>query len=170
MKDEFYKFYDQHAEVGKVVKIAKSHYTLLFGNGIDESSGNAYVWRMDYDHLPTKLEAKSDVDKLINGLTDGKILSGLRWHDTPVWLSTENQFNFKCAYDIAVQTGGASLPATYKLGEDGQGLPIYHTFETLDDFTDFYMSCVGWIQQCISDGWAEKDGVDYDAMLDGMND
>ena len=36
----------------------------------------------------------------------------------PVWLSSENQFNYKAAYDLAVQTGGATLPVTFKFGTD----------------------------------------------------
>jgi hypothetical protein len=34
----------------------------------------------------------------------------------PVWLSTENQFNYKAAFDLATQTGGKSLPVTFKFG------------------------------------------------------
>ena len=168
MNGDFYKVYGFEEAHNGLLELSAKHFVLFYGFGTDDLGG--WNWRKDYDHVPDKSELRADVERIINGNTDARILSGMVWQGKQVWLSTENQFNFKCAYDIAVQTGGASLPATYKLGEDGQGLPIYHTFETLDDFTDFYMSCVGWIQQCISDGWAEKDGVDYDAMLDGMND
>ena len=51
--------------------------------------------------------------------------------DAPVWLSTENQYNYKAAYDLAVQTGGETLPVTFKFGSDEQ--PEYHTFEKLDE-------------------------------------
>ena len=27
-----------------------------------------------------------------------------------IWLSSENQFNYKVAYDLALQTNGANLP------------------------------------------------------------
>ena len=169
MRNDFYKFYDKDAETGKIVRVAKAHYVLLFGNGTDENDA-AYVWRKDYDHLPDKAEARADIDGLVNGLTDAKILSGFKWEGMPVWLSAENQFNFKCAYDIAVQTSGASLPAKYKLGEDDEGHAVYHTFETVEDFADFYFGCVEWVQQCINEGWEVKDGVDYDAMFESLND
>lgn len=166
MRDDFHKYYDSEAESGKIIRIAKNHYTLFYGKGVDEGNENAvFVWRKDYDHLPTRLEAKTDVEALINGMTDKKILSGFVWKDNPVWLSSENQFNFKAAYDLAFQTNGASLPARYKLGEDEKGNPIYYDFQDLNTFADFYFGCIGWIQQCIVEGWKEKDDVDYDSMF-----
>ena len=78
-----------------------------------------------------------------------------------MWLSSENQFNFKCAYDLAYQTEGASLPAKYKLGEDGNGQPIYFVFEDLETFGDFYLSAIEWIQTCINEGWEIKDSIDH---------
>jgi len=97
----------------------------------------------------------------INKRTDEKILSGLVWKGNPVWLSQENQFNFKAAYDLAVQTQGATLPVTFKLGEAEDGTPVYHTFETMEDSTDFYTSAVNHIHQSVADGWLEKDGIDW---------
>ena len=80
MRDDFHKYYDSEAESGKIIRIAKNHYTLFYGKGVDEGNENAvFVWRKDYDHLPTRLEAKTDVEALINGMTDKKILSGFVW-------------------------------------------------------------------------------------------
>ena len=84
----------------------------------------------------------------INARTDEKIVGGLVWtpqaggDPIPVWLSTENQFNFKSAYDLAVQKQGATLPVTFKMGEDEEGNPVYHTFETMEDADDFYLECL----------------------------
>ena len=65
------------------------------------------------DHAPQRADVVKMVNDHINAKTDEKILSGFVWRDNPVWLSSENQFNFKAAYDIAVQTGGMNLPARY---------------------------------------------------------
>lgn len=103
----------------------------------------------------------------INARTDEKIMSGFVWNPAaggdpiPVWLSTENQFNFKSAYDLAVQKQGATLPVTFKMGEDADGNPVYHTFETMDDADDFYIKAVTYINQTLAEGWAEKDGIDW---------
>lgn len=103
----------------------------------------------------------------INARTDEKIVSGFVWtpagseETIPVWLSTENQFNFKSAYDLAVQKNGATLPVTFKMGEDEEGNPVYHTFETMEDADDFYIKAVAYINQTLAAGWAEKDSIDW---------
>ena len=56
--------------------------------------------------------------------------------------------------------GGAMLPIKFKLGEDAEGNAVYHTFENMEDFTDFYTSAVAYINQCLNEGWAEKDSLD----------
>ena len=97
----------------------------------------------------------------INAQTDEKILTGFVWNDKPVWLSSENQFNFKAAYDLAVQTVGNSLPVKFKLGELEDKTPVYHTFEIMSEFTDFYTKTIAHINQCLNDGWKRKDSIDW---------
>ena len=97
----------------------------------------------------------------INAQTDDKILSGFVWQEKPVWLSSENQFNFKAAYDLAVQTKGKSLPVKFKLGENTDGEPVYHSFGDMAEFTDFYTQAIAFINQCLNEGWERKDGIDW---------
>ena len=111
-------------------------------------------------------EIKDAIIADINSRTDEKIISGFVWtpeggDPIPVWLSTENQFNFKSAYDLAVQKNGATLPVTFKMGEDAEGTPVYHTFETMEDADDFYIKAVAFINQTLAAGWDEKDGMDW---------
>ena len=72
--------------------------------------------------------------------------------------SSENQFNYKAAYDLAVQTGGQNLPVTFKLGADDE--PYYRTFETVSDLQDFYVKAMKHIQDALSEGWKKKDALD----------
>jgi len=111
-------------------------------------------------------DVKTAIIADINKRTDEKIISGFVWtpeggDPIPVWLSTENQFNFKSAYDLAVQKNGATLPVTFKMGEDAEGVPVYHTFETMEDADDFYIKAVAFINQTLAAGWDEKDGMDW---------
>lgn len=97
--------------------------------------------------------------------TDAKILNGMVWtslsgEEIPVYLSTENQFNFKSAYDLAVQKNGATLPVTFKMGEKN-GVPVYHIFETMEEADDFYTKAVAFINQTLAEGWAKKDNFDW---------
>lgn len=112
---------------------------------------------------PTVEQVRKAVEADINARTDQKILVGFVWNDKKVWLSSENQFNFKAAFDLAMQTEGASLPVKFKLGEDENGDPIYHTFTSINSFKDFYTKAIAFINGCLNEGWEEKDGIDYSA-------
>lgn len=157
-QSEFYKVGAEKRQ-DQVIKIGVKNYLLIYGYGTDED-GNGYNFRKNYDHKPTKTELKEDITQLIDGITDSKILQGFRWDEVSVYLSTENQMNFKAAFDLNMQTGGLMLPVKFKLGEDAEGNAVYHTFENMEDFTDFYTSAVSYINQCLNEGWAEKDSLD----------
>lgn len=145
-----------------LVKFGTGRCVLVFGYG--EENGNGYDYRHTFDHEPTKEELMAVINEQVDANTDAKILSGLVWRDMPVWLSMENQFNFKSAYDLAVQKNGATLPVTFKMGERN-GQPVYFTFTTMEDAEDFYISAVSFIQQTLAAGWIEKDSVDYEALM-----
>lgn len=152
----------------QVIKIGVNNYLLIFGYGTDDD-GNGYNMRKNYDHKPTKAELKEDITQLIDDTTDSKILQGFRWNDISVYLSTENQMNYKAAYDLAVQTSGATLPVKFKLGEDGSGNAVYHTFEDLEEFSDFFKAVVDYIEHVRMEGWDEKDGINYGEFGDGAD-
>ena len=57
-------------------------------------------------HKPTDEEIHTLVMSWYNSQTDAAILSGFAYNGAHVWLSVENQYNYKAAYDLAVQTGG----------------------------------------------------------------
>lgn len=110
---------------------------------------------------PSIEQVKEAVVGNINKRTDGRILSGFTWNNKPVWLSEENQKNFSEAQRIAVMTEGQSLPVKFKLGEDENGNPVYHTFTAVNSINQFYLSAVAYIQGCLTDGWEEKDSIEW---------
>ena len=115
----------------------------------------------EFSCKPTFPEIKELITGWFNQSIDGKILSGFVWNDYPVWLSTENQFNYKAAYDLGVQTNGTTLPVTFKFGLDET--PEYHEFKTLDELTDFYTKSVAFVQDTLKEGWVKKDSFDFTA-------
>lgn len=140
--------------------------------GLKKLNEDLYEWYEVY--LPKKQTAALSLQTVkdaiigdINARTDEKIVSGFVWNPAaggdsiPVWLSTENQFNFKSAYDLAIQKNGATLPVTFKMGEHEDGTPVYHTFNTMEDADDFYIKAVAYINFCLAQGWEEKDGIDW---------
>lgn len=108
---------------------------------------------------PSLEQLKKLILDAINKEVDEKILSGFVWKDMPVWLSTENQFNYKAAYDLAVMSSGQSLPVMFKFGTTDN--PVYYSFGTLEDISDFYISAMAYINTCLAEGWKLKDSIDW---------
>ncbi|MEY8684858.1 hypothetical protein AB9N12_01510 [Bacteroides sp. AN502(2024)] len=127
--------------------------------------GSASYMEEEFGHKPTGEEIRSTVMAWYNGETDTAILSGFRYNDVPVWLSQENQFNYKSAYDLAVQTNGGTLPVTFKFGTDTE--PHYRTFETLEELTDFYTKAMSHIRTALAEGWKKKDAFDLEVYQVG---
>lgn len=132
------------------------------GDGVHATWYEIYFYKKPHP-VVTSEEIREAVLADINARTDEKILSGFVWENNKVWLSSENQFNFKAAFDLAVQTQGETLPIKFKLGEDDDANPVYHTFNTLAELQDFYTKAIDYINTCLNEGWGLKDGIDWDA-------
>lgn len=128
-------------------------------NITEKEDGSSDWYEQDYDHKPTLEEIRDTIVKFHNGQVDAKILSGFSWKDMPVWLSSENQFNYKASFDLAVQTNGQNLPVRFKFGTDKD--QKYYDFKTVDELSDFYTSAIKFINDTLQEGWAEKDSVDF---------
>ena len=125
----------------------------------EQENGSATYMEAEFKHKPSEDEIKQTVLGWFNEQTDIVILSGFEWNGLPVWLSSENQFNYKAAYDLAVQTDGATLPVTFKFGNEE---PCYHTFDTVEELTDFYTKAMQHIQCTLADGWKKKDAFNVE--------
>lgn len=147
-------------------KVGNDKWELIYGFGKDnESEEIGWNWSQRFvGGKPAPGMVKAIITAQIDTETDKKILSGFVWKDMPVWLSKENQMNFKAAYDLAVQSNGATLPVTFKLGEDADGNPLYYEFASMDDFADFYTKAVAHITRSLEEGWKEKDAIDVSAF------
>ena len=118
---------------------------------------------------PTFEQAKAAILADIDARTDEKILNSYSF--TPdgaeepiiVWLSKESQTNFSEAQRLQI------VPVKFKLNETEDKQPIYHTFETTTELDRFYMGGVAYIQQCLQEGWAEKDGIDWTPYEQALN-
>lgn len=124
--------------------------------GLKQVEGELYEWHEIY--LPKTQNATLSLDIVktailndINSRVKTAIISGFVWNEKPVWLSEENQLNFSQAV----------VPATLKIGEQEDGTPIYETFETKTTLKAFNDACSLWRQQCLSEGYTEKDAIDW---------
>lgn len=129
-----------------------------------DSKGNETglgTWMVEcLKHKATIDDVKNLILGYYNDKIDEKILSGMVWKGMKVWLSTENQFNYKAAYDLAFQTNGANLPVMFKFGETNE--PEYYRFESMEDLSDFYMSSMKYIQDTLGEGWILKDSINWE--------
>ena len=137
-----------------------------YGNKVETQLG---TWTETLVPFKPSLEQlKKLVLDAINKDVDEKILSGFVWKDMSVWLSTENQFNYKAAYDLAVMSQGQSLPVTFKFGTTEN--PVYYSFESLEDISDFYLSAMAYINKTLEDGWKLKDSIDWSVYEEALKD
>lgn len=111
---------------------------------------------------PSLDEIKDIVVAYYNSLCDKEILSGFQYNGNMVWLSAENQFNYKAAFDIAFQLkilGQEYSPVTFKLGD--VEAPVYETFNTFTDLQAFVISVFTYINQTLAKFWTIKDAIDW---------
>lgn len=121
----------------------------------EKEDGSATYMEEEFIGKPSPEAIKSVVIGWYNQQIEETILSGFVYEDMPVWLSTENQFNYKVVYDLAVQTKGATLPVAFKFGTDEQ--VQYRIFGTLEELEDFYKKAMTYVQDTLTDGWEKKD-------------
>ena len=123
------------SDYSPITKLNEGVYKLMFlKTDLEEVNLCKILVDVFYGNITEKY-VKDKVNKFINEETDWKIKSGFTWKDYKVWLSSENQFNYKAAYDLAVQTNGVSLPVTFKFGDNDN--QVYYKFTTLEELTDF---------------------------------
>lgn len=153
------KIYGAKERQDGLYSIGRNKWELFYGFGKDNPDDESgYNWRQKFKQKPSLADIRAIIKETINNETDHKILEGFVWKGMPVWLSTENQFNYKAAYDLAVQTNGATLPVRFKFGTDAA--PVYYNFESLEDFADFYTQAMVHINTVLNECWTEKDLAD----------
>ena len=118
---------------------------------------NGATWiEHDFDHRPTAEEIHALWVDLVNEEVQQRILTGFIYDGNPVWLSTENQQNFRSA---------PTMPVRLKLGEDANGNPVYRTFTSQSSLTAFHKAVADHIATCLNDGWSRKDSFDVQPYL-----
>ena len=133
---------------------------VVISYGLEVTDGDMATW---YELVFYKKKGKPSFEQVkaavladINERIKAKIVGGFVWNEQPVWLSEENQMNF----------AQAVVPATFKIGETEDGTPIYQEFNTKTELKQFNEACVLWKQGCLSQGWIEKDSMDWSPYED----
>ena len=117
----------------------------------------------------------------IDARTDERILSGYEWtvlhgdedgshigETVNVWLTMENQNNFKEAHRIAGNNASLVIPVKFKISEDAEKHAIYETFNSFEELNAFYLGAFAYVKACLDAGWQKKDAFDrtpYEEVL-----
>lgn len=118
------------------------------------------IWQeYTFNYIPNLNEIKKVILDYYNSIIQEKIISGMVWKNMKVWLSYENQLNYKTIYDLALQTSSSNLPIKIKFGS--HETPEYYEFNDIEELKNFYMSCVAHIQKTLNDGWILKDSINW---------
>jgi hypothetical protein len=142
--------------------VSEDHSRVVIMYGLNPTEGEMAEWRQiefyKKQGRPSFEQVKAAIIADINERVKALIIGGFVWNGKPVWLSEENQMNF----------AQAVVPATFKIGEDANGDPIYQEFNTKTELKNFVEACVAWKQQCLSAGWAEKDSMDWTPYAEAL--
>lgn len=107
---------------------------------------------------PSFEQVKEAIIADINERITAQIVGGMTFEDKPVWLSIENQINFTTA----------TVPCRLKIGEEEDGTPVYHDFETKAQLKAFNDVCLAWKNECLEAGRAEKEGIDWTPYAEAL--
>lgn len=129
-----------------------------------------YVYKKQRSHLSFS-EIKKAIIADIDACTDEKILNGYEWtilhgddegKTVKVWLSKENQNNFKAKHDAAKEYPNlVTFPMKYKISEDSDEKAVYEVFQSFEELVQFYLGGLAYIESCYQEGWEVKDGIDF---------
>ena len=142
----------------QLMQIGKHKWELIYGYGTDGTIG--WNWRERFTRKPTLDEIKKLVWATIDAETKDKIVNQFEYEGIKVWLTDERQRNFASIEN----NESVTFPLTLKLNEKADATPIYHTFQTRDEFKKFGEAAACFILETIRNGWKEKDNVDWDVF------
>lgn len=121
---------------------------------------NSYFYKeYTFMHKPTIEEVRSIITWYYNEKADNDIIRGFKWNNMDVWLSIENQMNYKAIYDLININEYSVFPLRLKFSQNDNDL-IY-TFETKEEYLDFYESQITYIKDTLQTYWDIKSNIDY---------
>ena len=156
------KIYGASTAQDGVVKVSNRSYILFFGYGEDDMGG--YNYRHRFDHEPEEEELRAVIEAHVNEQTQERIVGGYQWKGKQVWLSGENQQNYTSAYLAG------ELPVKVRVYDpDAYASGTVAVIEKPEELADFYQGMVRHVRECVESGWSVKDSVDYDNILNQID-
>ena len=139
------------------VNVIRNKWRIRFDVTSNEDGSISYL-EEEFNYRPSLEEIKSLIIDYFNSKVAEEIKTGFVWNEKSIWLSQENQMNYKSAFDLAVQTAGENLPVRFKFGDQSSE---YHIFKDVDELKDFYLKMNKHINSALEKGWIAKDSIDW---------
>ena len=141
-------------------------------------------WSEDWvKYKPTLSQLEHNIMGFIDQETDYKKINGFVWEvpgqeEVPYedkefinpTFDVETMLNLIAVYNLTVQLNGANLPFVMKSGTNEN--PHYHSFNTLEEFTAFYLAAMQFEAEVYAEGWQKKDSIvwaDYEKALEDLD-
>lgn len=137
-------------------------------NRKDEADGQHCTWDQvcfykKQTASPTKEQIKDAIIKDINDSVVRQIHEGFEWKGHKVWLSLENQANYKAAADLAEKTYDEGDTVTFRFGDEDA--PDPYTFEDANEVIGFWEQVHRYIVATVKAGWDLKASIDWSAYI-----
>lgn len=130
-----------------------------------------YLYKRQNSSMLTLEAVKKAILSDIDADTDANILSGYQWtvlHGddegkvASVWLSKENQMNYKAKHDAARDYPDlVTFPMKYKIAETEESVDVYEEFQDINELAQFFIGAISHIESCVNAGWARKKSIDW---------
>jgi len=129
--------------------------------GLKNIGGDNYKWNYEiFNTKPSIDTIKKTITDYINSQTRFCIENKFRWNGMSIYLSIENQIDYKLLFDTTSLLEGSNLPEKVKFKINGES--IYYDFETIDDMKDFIIAMNNHIRACLEVGNKAKEEINYD--------
>ncbi len=118
-----------------------------------------YLFNKEYKGKPTQETVSDDVLNELNSECEKEIIENLEINGKKVWLSFENQQNYKMLYDYFTKNT-TKLPLKVKL-YDENGVGEYKEFDSFEDYETFYFATIEHINSTLAKYWEIKDNINW---------
>lgn len=117
-----------------------------------------YLFNKEYKGKPTLETVSNDVLKELNNECEKEIREGFKYNEYSVWLSLENQQNYKMLFDYLMK-GGTEQTKVKLYDTNGNG--VYKEFEDIDEYKPFYFLIIEHINKILYKYWTIKDNIEW---------
>lgn len=146
--------------IDKYTPIKKVNGKYIVSWGLTKNNNDTYTWKYYItNRKPTPETIKEEINTYINENVKKSIINDFTWNGMKVYLSLENQIDYKLLFDITLLQDGTNLPEVIKLKQGKE--TVHYSIESVEEFKDFMLSMNRHIRECLKQGRELKESIDY---------